>query len=181
MLASCGYQKMRFSKVQKKTQEVVKVDDARKELRASVKSQRKPKPEQVEVITENVAEDTRTEVNDEVTSEVERMSSDKETTINGAQEKQLPPDDEKAAEALEAEKNASRGMWLLIAALPGAFLILPGLILIIIGAIYSRKARNAQYITKKGQDRLKIGRVFLVLASIICFLFIFGIVMLYVG
>lgn len=172
VLASCGNQKIRFSRVQSKKQTVVIVDEG---TRASIKSIQKSESKQLEEIASKEPIETVSAPADEVENVVKEVNSLPTEPESAIEEKQLPADDEKVAQALEAEKNAKRASGLLIAALPGYFLFLiPGLILTVIGAIYYHKAKRAQYISQKGQNTLQVARIFYIIDLVFGIAFLIG-------
>ena len=161
LLISCGNQKIRFSRVQTNKQTVIKVD---KETRTSLKSPYKSPVLQAEVIEEKKTEESLSQSIDEakpIDSKTQNLPASESISDEVIDEKKIVSDDEKVTKALEAEKNAKRAAGLLIGSLVGFFLLLvPGIVLFIIGTVYYRRAKRAQFISQKGQDALNVARVF---------------------
>ena len=175
ILAACGNQRMRFSKVHHKNQTVVAVDEKTSSVlvleEKSTASETQPEEINMEAgltLEESSAVDMMESAHD---NEVQVQHAPKDTVYvleNNTSEK--------VEIALEAEDNAKRAMGWLIASFIGFFtLLIPGLIFFFIGARRYFQARNARYITDKGSRTLGGALVFLVLDLILVISFILGV------
>lgn len=93
-------------------------------------------------------------------------------------EDEEPSEQEKADMAFQSERQANTSLYLFLSGLISVFMPYVGIFLFGIGLYFFSKARNARFITPKGESRLNTAKVFLVIDSVILLLWLLLIVFL---